>query len=245
MTRFFIDPSKIGHKTIYLNNEDITHIRSLRLRPSEFFIVCDGNGLDYICKLSENKKNAVAEIIDKRVSVGEPVVKCSVYIAYAKGDRLDYAVQKSVELGAYEIILYPSARCISKPVDTYKKAARMQRIALETAKQCDRGRVPQVFSVNTYDEAITLAGQADLPLFFYEFEDELSLKTVLEHRANESESPNSISIVIGPEGGFEPHEAEYAKGKGLIVTSLGSRILRCETAPVAALAAIMFFFGEM
>ena len=150
MIRFFADKSFISNGRIQLSPEDSAHIRSLRLRPSEAFIVCDGEGADYVCRLgsaAEGKKcgeeAASAEIISKQPSPGEPAVECSVYIALAKGDRLDYAVQKSVELGACEIILYPSSRCVSLPADNSKKTARLQRISLETAKQCGRGRVPK------------------------------------------------------------------------------------------------------
>jgi len=275
MIRFFADESDISGGKIQLNAEDAAHIRSLRLRPSEFFIVCDGNGSDHICRLggAENPesgtsvsksagKSAVAEIIETRPSLGEPNIRCSVYIAFAKGERLDYAVQKSVELGACEIILFPSERCVSLPGDISKKTARFRRIALETAKQCGRGRVPAVSAEDSFETAVRKAAGADIPLIFYECEDKLHLKEALERRIPQSgtpgtqfgpeskqplsalEYPLSISIVTGPEGGFEPREAELAQSAGMLRVTLGPRILRCETAPAAALAAIMFHTGN-
>ena len=244
MTRFFTKRNDISGRTILLNAEDAAHIRSLRLKPDELFVVCDGEGTDHICRLSETyDKNSPpeAEIVETRPSAGEPTVNCTVYIAYSKGERLDYAVQKSVELGAREIILYPSARCVSVPRDVPKKITRFQRIALETAKQSFRGHIPEVSSAGSFKEVIDRASLAGLPIFFYECEYRLHLKQLLE----QNDTLSSVSIVTGPEGGFEPHEAEYAKTKGMNAVSLGPRILRCETAPAAALAAIMYHTGNL
>lgn len=247
MNRFFAKP--IGG-VIRLSSEDAAHIRSLRLRPAELFIVCDGEGRDYICHLAENhsssgsseKQNETyAQIVGDKPTSGEPDLSCTVYIALAKGDRLDYAVQKSVELGARAIVLFQSRRCIASPGNSAKRTERMQRIALEAAKQCGRGRVPSVIMAESYKDAIEQASQAELPLFFYESEEELTLREALESRADAA----SVSIVTGPEGGFEEEEASIARSSGMLTVTLGPRILRCETAPAAALAAIMFHTGNL
>ena len=241
MTRFFAPPSAIKGGAIQLSAEDAAHMKSLRLRPDELFIVCDGDGADHVCRLISGPGDPVAEIMETLPSRGEPTVACDVYIAYAKGDRLDYAVQKSVELGARRLILFPSERCVSTPGDKAKKTARLQRIALETAKQCGRGRIPEVTVANSLKEAIEEAADADAPLFFYECEEDLHLKQALEQTC----TPQTFSIVTGPEGGFEPGEAEQARSAGMTLVTLGKRILRCETAPAAALAAIMYHTGNL
>ncbi|MCL2365899.1 MAG: 16S rRNA (uracil(1498)-N(3))-methyltransferase [Oscillospiraceae bacterium] len=253
MIRFFAESSAISGDLIYLTADDFSHIRSLRLRPDERFIVCDGEGTDYICTLSKVEGHAlsgqesIAKIIKACPSKGEPNVKCSVFIGLAKGDRMDYAVQKSVELGAHEIKLFPSNRCIAIPKDADKKTIRLQKIATETAKQCGRGIIPQVTILDSFDSAIRQASQAKLPLFFYECEEKQDLKgalgQLLEHSS--PDTPHSISILTGPEGGFEPHEVNLAISKGMLVATLGPRILRCETAPAAALAALMFHTGNL
>ena len=259
MIRFFAAPSQISAgRTIRLCAEDAAHIRSLRLRPSELFIVCDGDGSDHICRLGGHGGDLVAEIIETRPSRGEPTVACDVYIAFAKGERLEYAVQKSIELGARSVILFQSERCVAVPGGMPKRIARLQKIADETAKQCGRGRIPEVTLKRTFIEAIEEASKAGLPLYFYECEEFLHLKQALEQRGLRNTEPGtlmepagngtalqSVSIVTGPEGGFEPFEAEYARSAGMLSVSLGSRILRCETAPVAALAAIMFYTGNL
>jgi len=242
MVRFFVEGSAIRDNAVNLSPDDAAHVRSLRLRPSEMFVVCDGEGNDYICRLGEKSGAAVAEIIEKRPSLGEPAIQCTAYIALAKGDRLEYAVQKTVELGVSNVVLFPCARCVAIATDIKKKINRLQKIALETAKQSGRGKVPEISSAESFEAAIRQAGRADIPLFFYECEKQQTLKAALTRFANES--AGSISIVTGPEGGFDPSEAGSAEENGLISVSLGPRILRCETAPAAALAAIMFYFGE-
>jgi len=242
MIRFFAEPGDITGGTISLSQEDAEHIRVLRLRPSELFTVCDGAGNDYICRLGPaGQGKNIAEIIESRASKGEPSVFCIAYVAFAKGDRLEYTVQKSVELGAGKITLFPSERCVSVPGDASKKTTRLQKIALETAKQSHRGRIPEVTALGSFAEAIQMASTASLPLFLYENEERVSLKQALE----QSGYLKTVSLVSGPEGGFEPFEAEYAQTAGMVTVSLGPRLLRCETAPVAALAAVMFHTGNL
>jgi 16S rRNA (uracil1498-N3)-methyltransferase len=176
-------------------------------------------------------------------------------MAYSKGDRLDFAVQKSVELGVHEIILFESERCVAVPKDIPKKISRLQRIALETAKLCNRGIVPEVISGGNLSTVITKvsvesAQASNLALFFYECENRLSIKDILEQKLlppfkGEDCETKSVSIITGPEGGFEPHEAELAISKGISTISLGTRILRSETAPVIALATIMYHTGNL
>ena len=251
MVRFFAEIHDISAKSIRLSSKDSEHVRALRLRPDESFIVCDGKGVDYVCRLGERDDGTIAEIVDKQRSIGEPSVICKVYMAFSKGDRLDYAVQKSVELGAHEIVLFESERCVAMPRDIPKKIARLQRIALETAKQSNRGVIPGVTSGGRFGTMITEAAKcSELSLLFYECENNLHIKSVLEQhfpplRKNETYEIRSISIITGPEGGFEPHEVGTAQSKDIKIVSLGPRILRSETAPVVALSAVMFHTGNL
>ena len=239
MPRFFVTASNIFGGAAYLDAKEAEHLRALRIRKGESFTVCDGKGTDYTCRLTEvSADGAQAEIVETVQTVSEPTVECTAYIAFAKGDRLETAVQKSIELGAAEIVLFPSARCVSKPegLSLIKKTARLQKIAEEAAKQSGRGKIPNVVVSPSFDKMIFQASKADLPLFFYEEETVRHLKDAL------SEKPEykTISIVTGPEGGFDPEEAAFAKENDVLSVSLGPRILRCETAPVAALSAIMY-----
>jgi len=246
MFRFFAAPQEISAESIILSKEDSEHIRALRLRPDELFIVCDGIGTDYVCRLGDRDHCTYARIVDKHPSLGEPSIECKVFMAYSKGERLEFAVQKSVELGVHEIILFESERCVAVPKNIKKKTERLQKIALETAKMCNRGVIPMVTAGGKFDAIIGEAMRSsELPLFFYESEDKLHIKTVLEQYFPPPGEQNkkkikSVSLITGPEGGFEPHEVGLAQSMGLHIVSLGTRVLRSETAPVIALAAVMY-----
>ena len=153
------------------------------------------------------------------------------------------SVQKSVELGARGIFIFPAERCVSRPSapDGGKKSERLFKIAEEAAKQCGRGRIPEVVSTGSYREAVENAAKAEMPLFFYEDEKTVGFKDALLSGGGFK----TASVVIGPEGGFEPWEVEMARDCGMVVASLGARILRCETAPICALSGIMFHTGNL
>jgi len=246
MVRFFINTHNISVNTIKLSYEDAEHIKVLRLRPDEQFVVCDGNGVDYICRLGNKTESSIVEIIKQQKSLGEPTVKCTVYIAYSKGERLEYAVQKSTELGAHEIILFESDRCVAVPKNIPKKIERLQRIALEAAKQAGRGIIPNVSSGGNFDTIVnTSVETSEVSLILYEGEEYLHVKNVLEEhfpplREHEEHKTKTISLITGPEGGFEPTEIALAQSKDIIPVSFGPRILRSETAPVVALATVMY-----
>ena len=240
MARFFIAASNVFGGMAYLSKEDADHIKVLRIRKGETFTVCDGEGTDYTCRLSEDGDDGYGvEIVDKAPSPGEPSVKCSVFAAFSKGDKMETVIQKCVELGASEIIVFPSKRCVSKPEGAalLRKTDRWQKIAKEAAKQSERGVIPAVSVMPSYEAAVKKAAEAELPLFCYEDEKAFSLKTAMEQAGNVS----SVSIFTGPEGGFEPSEAAFAVQCGMKSVTLGPRILRCETAPMCALSAVMLF----
>ena len=245
MARFFITASNLFGGMAYLDKEDAEHIKVLRIRKGETYTVCDGNGTDYICKLSEEaeKGSSAVEIVDKVPSPGEPSIKCAVYAAFSKGDKMESVIQKSVEIGATEIVVFPSKRCVAKYEGSalVRKAERWQKIAKEAAKQSERGIIPAVTVLSSFSEAVKRAAGTDLPIFCYEEEKSLSLKNLLE----QAENVGSVSIFTGPEGGFEPSEVQEAIDAGMKSVTLGPRILRCETAPICALAAVMLFTGNM
>ena len=162
-------------------------------------------------------------------------------MAFAKGDKLEHVIQKSPELGACEIIAFPSARCVSKPDDKSlkKKLERWQKIAASAAEQSGRGMVPEVIVLNSFKEALERGVQADKAILFYENERAATLRMALQEG-----SYQTISLLTGPEGGLEPAEVEQATAVGFSVCTLGRRILRCETAPLCALSAVMYDSGE-
>ena len=149
--------------------------------------------------------------------------------------------KKATELGAYEIVSFPSARCVSRPdaKSLQKKLERWQKIAASAAEQSGRGRIPQVLVLGSYREALERAAQADSGFLFYENEQATTLQMAMTGFAG-----TTLSLLTGPEGGLEASEVEKAQEAGLQVCTLGKRILRCETAPLCALSAVMYATGE-
>lgn len=242
MPRFFMAGTNIFGGTAIIRGRDAEHIRVLRLRPGEDVVICDGEGTDYKCRLVRSEKDeAEAEVLEVVRCPAEPSVKVSVLCGLPKGDKTDYIIQKCVEAGAYEILFFDSSRCIAKPDAPEKKLERWQRIAEEAAKQSGRGIIPQVGWAGDFAGALDAAIKKDLPLFMYETGEREALNEVLD--ANRSVS--SVAIVTGPEGGFAEFEAKLAKIVGLRLCSMGERILRCETAPVVALTAVMYATGNL
>jgi len=138
-------------------------------------------------------------------------------------------------------VAFPSSRCVSRPdaKSLAKKLERWQKIAASAAEQSGRGRIPQIVVVESYKDALMRASAADKALLFYENEQATTLKMALSNGAY-----SSVSLLTGPEGGLEETEVELAKTYGLTVCTLGKRILRCETAPLCALSAVMYDSGE-
>ena len=246
MPRFFVNVEQINENTVTFTGNDAHHIsRSLRMAAGERVTVCNGEGTEYDCELTEFLPDCVrARILSSEPSRTEPPFKATVYQALPKGEKLDSIIQKSVECGASEIALFESERCIVRIKDGEKdkKGERRQRIALEAAKQCGRGVVPAVSAPTSYRAMLTRAASADLKLFCYEGEGTESLAQVV--RQYRSEQPTAacptVSIVVGSEGGFSAAEAEQARAAGMHLVGLGPRILRTETAAAFVLGCLVY-----
>ena len=242
MTRFFVEPADLQPDFLVLTGENAQHAKVLRIKCGEEVLVCDGQGAEAICTVSDVSPGQVSLVVKKRQdSASEAAVKVSLYMAFSKGDKLEHVIQKATELGAYEIIAFPSSRCVSRPDDKSlkNKLERWQKIAASAAEQSGRGVIPKVLALKSYDEAIDRAAQADMPILFYENEQATTLRMALD-----SKPFATASLLTGPEGGLEPSEVEKASRSGLRVCTLGKRILRCETAPLCALSAVMYHSGE-
>ena len=242
MPRFFMAGTNIMGGMAIMTGRDAEHVRVLRLRPGEDMIICDGKGTDYKCRLVKADREQVeAEVIEVVPCPAEPTVQVTVLCGLPKGDRTDYIIQKCVEAGASEIMFFQSDRCVAKPDKPEKKLERWQRIAEEAAKQSGRGIIPQVSWAGEYADALNVANQKELGLFMYETGEREALNTVLEANSD----VKTAAIVTGPEGGFAPFEADLARIVGLHICSMGERILRCETAPVVAVSALMDATGNL
>ena len=242
MTRFFVTADEWNEISMTLGGENAQHAKVLRLKAGEQVLVSNGTGLEALCMVAElSNKELVVTVLEIRESQTEAAVRVSVYMAFPKADKLEHVIQKATELGAHEIVAFPSARCISRPDDKSlkKKLERWQKIAASAAEQSGRGVIPEVVVLNSYAQALERAGKSDLAILFYENEHATTLRMALE-----SGSYRTVSILSGPEGGLEEAEVEKAKNAGLRICTLGKRILRCETAPLCGLSAIMYAAGE-
>ena len=240
MPRFFVE--EIPEDRGYLGGEDGRHAaKSLRMRPGETLTLCDGRGTDGECRVTAvDGQGLEFQVEDRHPSRGEPRTKVTVCQCLAKGDKLETVTQKAVELGAWEIWPVESSRCVARldPKSAGKKTARLQKIAREAAMQSGRGAIPQVLEPVPLKRALETAGKEGEILFFYE-RGEGSLKEALETCGDR------LFLFVGPEGGFSPEEAELARSLGGKVLSLGPRILRTETAPLAALSCVFYQKGDL
>lgn len=238
MSRFFITQENLENDTIKITGDDHFHLsKSLRMKISEKIVASDGN-LEYNCIIEEIcDKFTICKILTKYPAKGEASIEVCVYISATKGDKLELVTQKVTELGATSIIPFSSARSIVKfdEKSMLKRQERLQKIALEASKQSRRGKVPTVCSFLTLKTLVEHIKTADLAIVLYENEENISLKDVLCKNTFKK-----IAIITGPEGGFDPCEIDFLKLHGVTVASLGLRILRAETAPIACISAIMY-----
>lgn len=242
MPRFFIDISCRAGQETAVDGENGRHIvRSLRMRPGEALTLCDGRGTDYPCEIVRLEGETVyCKVLAVVACQTEPSLSVTLMQSLPKADKMELVIQKAVELGVAEVVPMLSARCVSRPdaAALKKKTERWQKIALEAAKQSGRGVIPRVKPAVDYRTAVKNAAGTGEILFFYEGGGENLLRLV-------KPGWKKVSIVIGPEGGFEDGEVEFAKAAGAKIATLGPRILRTETAPLAALAAVMLASGNM
>ena len=240
MVRFFVSPEELNNTLLTLTGENAQHAKVLRLKAGEQVLVSDGEGREALCRVREAGTWEL-ELCEIRESTTEAAVQVRVYLAFPKADKLEHVIQKATELGAWEIIAFPSARCVSKPDEKSlkKKLERWQKIAASAAEQSGRGRIPTVRVLPGYRDALEEAARSDKALLFYENEHAVTLKMALTASAY-----RTVSLLTGPEGGLEEREVEQARNAGLQVCTLGKRILRCETAPLCALSAVMYDAGE-
>ena len=237
--RFFTE--NISETAAVLSGEDAKHaVQVLRMREGDYAVICDGKGTDYLGQLSSAGGECVFDLLEKTRNEAEPTVRLRLFQAMPKSDKMEFIVQKAVECGACEIVPFFSKRCVSRPdkKQLAKKTERYRRIAYEAAKQCGRGVIPQVHEAVEFSALFDMIPSENTGILFYECA-ELPLRDVA------AKLGQNIDIIIGSEGGFEQQEAEKLEKHGIVPVSLGKRILRCETAPIAAISVLMNMTGNM
>ena len=235
MPRFFVENP--NNQMITLGGETAKHISSsLRMKVGENVTICDGNSNDYLCKITKITHSEVVLKVDECVkNVSEPTIRVHLYQALPKGSKFEHIIQKAVELGVFEITPVLTKRCISRPKESniYSRIIRYNKISRQASQQSGRGIVPIVNPILSFEEAILRMKNSKLNILFYECGGKrLNNIDIYKH--------SDISFMVGSEGGFEIDEVEFAKKEGVLIGNLGSRILRCETAPLCILSALMY-----
>lgn len=235
--RIFVPADAIKDGTVFVSGSDANHIRNvLRIPIGGKITVCDGAHTVYSGEiLSYHADGFLARIGEGKTDTGELSSRITVYQCYPKGEKTDTVVQKSVELGAAEIVFVLSERCVARPDEKAmeKKRQRLQKIAEAAAAQSGRSVIPPVRGLLSYSDACREAADADCAFLCYEGSGTVPLREILEAHPE----AERIAFLVGPEGGISPAEAEEARQAGLSLANLGSRILRTETAPLFVLSA--------
>lgn len=250
MTKLFVRPEQVFENTIEITDKnDIKHIiKVLRLRKGDPLQVSDSASWEYDTEIEEiSDCFVVLKIQDKQKFAKEPALQISLFQGIPKAGKMELIVQKSVELGAVSIVpVFMERTVVADKGNFGKKIDRWQKVANEAAKQCKRGIIPEVTESIDFKGMIDKLPGFDLVLFPYENEEDRSIKDCLRRITDNERSggknglPQTVAVIIGPEGGFSDKEAGLLKDAGAECVTLGKTILRTETAGLAAIAMTMY-----
>lgn len=254
--RFFVtDTEELPREggVVRITGDDCAHAKTvLRMKSGDCAVLCDGKCHEAAARLEHYDGGSVyfnAEV--PRDSTGECRAQLTLYFSSMKGDKNEFVVQKAVELGAARIVPLITKRCVSRPDEksARRKIEKYRRIAYEAAKQCGRGIIPEVSEFTDFSKMLKMFEEVsnrgglsakEQGIMFYE----LALQTA-KARFESLTELKAVSIITGCEGGFTHEEAEAASKAGFSLCTLGRRILRAETAPIAALTLILHELGEL
>ncbi|MFC1837670.1 16S rRNA (uracil(1498)-N(3))-methyltransferase [Thermodesulfobacteriota bacterium] len=248
MRRFFVDPENIKGSTAILTGPEARHIATvLRLATDTKVILFDGSGSYYetlLTRIAPSRVEAEIMSITPYIETAEDS-RPDLHLAMGlvKGKKMDFIIQKITELGVGGLHPFHSQYCVVRD-NAEDRLPRWEKIALEACKQCNRPRPPLISPVKNFKEIVSAAGNEshDLKLFFWENkEGQKSIREIFKS----SSKIHSVMSIIGPEGGFSAEEAQMAADGGYEPVTMGSRILRSETAAVAAVAIIQHELGNL
>lgn len=246
MQHFFVTPEQVKEQEIIITGTDVNHIRNvLRMKIGEKLEISDGNNKKYLCEIRNMSSETVtADILEVKSTDSESACRIVLFQGLPKSDKMDWIVQKSVELGVSEIVPMATRRAVVKLDEkkARKKQERWQTIAESAAKQAGRGIIPEIKAVSDFSEALSYAGKLDHILIPYELAEGMN---ETRKQFASLEKGESIGIFIGPEGGFEVEEVQSAvEVAGAVPVTLGKRILRTETAGLFVLSVLSYLMEE-
>lgn len=243
MPKFFVKTKQIENDKITIIGTDVNHIKNvLRLKEKAELEICDSEKQEnYLCSINKIQEDKIeCTIKEKLQETTEPKTKVTIFQGLPKSDKMEFIIQKSVELGANDITPVEMARCVVKlnEKDKSKKIERWQKISEVAAKQCQRDIIPKINQIITIKDICKILNDYDAIIVAYEKETNNSIKQEL--KTIKQENFKKIGIVIGPEGGLEEKEVETLKENGAKVITLGKRILRTETVALSVLSNIIY-----
>ena len=240
--RFYAVDLSEASEEAELSGTEFRHLKTvLRLKEGSEIVLFNGRGLEFTAILeSIGKGVAKARIISRKQTLDRSPLDICLFQALVKGDKPEFIAQKATELGVREVVFFSAERSVARleAIEAEKRVARLRKVTIEAAKQCGMGFLPEI-SYSEFIPAIRKSGDG-LKVFFYEGEKENRLRDVVKTYKH-----GSIYVVIGPEGGFSEVEAEAVKKEGFISVTLGKRVLKAETAAVAALSILQYELGDM
>lgn len=246
MRYFFIKQSDLAGSKAIVKGSDAHHIKNvLRLKPGDKIGLFDGTGLNYETKIVTLLSKSIEVFVIRRFSsTTESNVKITVAQALLKDRKMDSLVRQLTELGITRWIPFIAKRSVPRPDKKrlFARTERWNKIAKEALKQCKRFCSPEIGSTVSFEDVLNLGKDSDLKIVFWEEElKPVNIKLLPPHARH----PESIFVLLGPEGGFTSQEVENAKASGFITAALGPRILRAETATIAACTLLQYLFGDM
>lgn len=247
MSKFFVEEKQVNGDKINIIGNDIKHIKNvLRKKAGENLTICElSNTKDYLCEILKVSDESIeCRIIEELNNNVESNIHVTIIQGLPKADKMELIIQKSVELGVYDITPIEMKRCVVKlnDKDKQKKIARWQKISEVAAKQCGRNIIPNINTIINIKNICNLIPEYDIVLIAYENEKETTIKEELK-KMKQSYSKDKIikiAIIIGPEGGIAEEEIALLKENGAKTITLGKRILRTETASLNILSSIMY-----
>lgn len=248
MHRFFIPPDALSPDRVLLTGTVVHQLRDvLRMRRGAHIVVLDDSGWEYEVELTEVSRERVeGAVLVRRLVETEPQTKLSLYQSLLKGNRFEFALQKGTELGVVEFVPTLAARCVVQNLDLGShRVTRWTHIIQEAAEQAHRGRLPRLQPAMLLGEACKRMVRAGPALMLYEGDTTAGLRDILREFGEADHSLFNVSLLVGPEGGFTEQEATLAERYGVRLVGLGPRILRAETAGLAAATAILYHLGDL
>ena len=247
MPKFFVNQEQIQENKIMIKGQDVNHIKKvLRAKIGEELEVCNTTtNENFLCNIIKMENEEIECIIKQKLEIqAESNIQVTIFQGLPKADKMEYIIQKSVEIGGYDITPVEMKRCVVKfnEKDRLKKVERWQKISEVAAKQCGRDIIPKVNNVINVKKLCELIKNYDIVLLAYENEKENTLKEQLKNIKFRKEDKIKIGIVIGSEGGLEEQEVKCLAENGAKVITLGKRILRTETVALNVLSIIMYEF---